>query len=164
MDDKKRPPSKRPSQSAIETRMILMPQDTNQYGTAFGGVIMSWIDIVASMVAQRHSQRVVVTVSIDRITFDAPVYVGEHVVLKGSVNYVGNTSMEIGVRVSKENPMTGETEITTRAYLTFVALDENKKPVSVPGLIVETEEEKRRYENARLRVQARKELLGRLKS
>jgi acyl-CoA hydrolase len=162
MDEIKTKP-KSPAQSSIETRMILMPQDTNQYQTAFGGVIMSWIDMVASMVAQRHSQRVVVTASIDTITFEAPVFIGEHVVLKSSVNYVGNTSMEIGVQVSRENPITGAVQHTTTAYLTFVALDENKKPARVPGLLLTTDEEKRRHENAKIRVQTRKELLGKLR-
>jgi acyl-CoA hydrolase len=153
---------KSPGQSSIETRFILMPQDTNQYGTAFGGVITSWIDMVAGMAAQRHCQREVVTASIDRITFEAPAYIGEHLVMKAGVNYVGNTSMEVGVQVTKENPVTGESRLTTTAYLTFVALDENKKPVKVAPLMIVTDEEKRRNENAQIRVQARKELFQKL--
>ncbi len=154
---------KSPKESAIETRYILMPQDANQLGTAFGGAIMSWIDLTASMVAARHCGTIVVTAEIDSLTFHAPVYIGEQVVLKASVNYVGRTSMEIGVQVTKENPKTGERVKTTSAYLTFVALGKNKKPVEVPPLILETSEEKRRYENAKIRVQARKELMAKMK-
>ena len=155
--------TKTPSQSAIVTRYILAPHQVNAFGTAFGGVIMSWIDTVAAMVAQRHCKGLVVTASIDKISFKAPIYVGDHVVLKSSINYVGNTSMEVGVQVSKENPLTGEEAKTTTAYLTFVHLDENGTPTRVVELHPQTAEEKRRYENAKLRAQARKELLKKIK-
>ena len=155
--------SRNPRHSAIETRYILAPHQVNALGTAFGGVIMSWIDTVAAMVAQRHCKGVVVTASIDKISFEAPIYVGEHVILKASVNYVGLTSMEIGVQVSKENPKTGKQVRTTTAYLTFVHLDEKGQPKKVIGLSPETPEEERRYKNAKLRVQARKELLKKIK-
>ena len=155
--------SRTPSDSAIVTRYILAPHQVNALGTAFGGVIMSWIDTVAAMVAQRHCHGVVVTASIDTISFKAPIYIGDHVILKASVNYVGDTSMEIGVQVSKENPMTGERARTTTAYLTFVHLGEDGAPKKVVPLAPQTEEDKRRYENAKLRVQARKELLRRIK-
>ena len=151
------------SDSAIETRYILAPHQVNALGTAFGGVIMSWIDAVAAMVAQRHCNGVVVTASIDKISFKAPIYIGDHVILKASVNYVGSTSMEVGVQVSKENPITGEQARTTTAYLTFVHVDENGSPREVADLVPQTDEEKRRYENAKLRAQARKELLKRIK-
>jgi len=152
-----------PSYSRIETRYILAPHQVNALGTAFGGVIMSWIDTVAAMTAQRHCHGVVVTVGIDKISFEAPINIGDHVILKASVNYVGKTSMEVGVLVSKENPMTGEEARTTTAYLTFVQLDENGVPAGVAKLVAETNEDKRRYENAKLRAQARKELLERIK-
>lgn len=153
---------KTPAQSAVETRYLLMPSQANPYGTAFGGVIMAWIDQVASMAARRHCASEVVTVQIDSVAFKHPAYVGDQIVLKASVNYVGKTSMEVGVQVSRENPDTGQSVITTSAHLTFVALDKNKKPTAVPPIDPETVDEKRRYENARLRVQKRKELLKEL--
>jgi len=154
---------KRPSESAVETRYLLMPDQANPYGTAFGGVIMAWVDMLASMAAQKHCGTEVVTVSIDSVNFREPVHVGDHVVLKACVNYVGRTSMEVGVQVSREDPYTDKKSIATTAHLTFVALDENKKPTAVPPLIPETANEKRRHENARLRVQARKELLKQIR-
>jgi acyl-CoA hydrolase len=155
--------TKTPRQSAIETRYILAPHHVNAFGTAFGGVIMSWMDTAAAMVAQRHCNGVVVTAGIDTIRFEAPIYVGDHVILKASVNYVGTTSLEVGVQVSKENPMTGVSARTTHAYLTFVHLDESGAPKEVPRLLPETADEKRRFENAKIRVLARKELLKKIK-
>ncbi|MGD8401413.1 MAG: acyl-CoA thioesterase, partial [Bacillota bacterium] len=114
--------AKTPRESAVETRYLIMPDQVNAHGTVFGGLIMSWIDMVAAMAAQRHCNGVAVTASIDRISFKAPIYVGEHAVLRASVNYVGHTSLEVGVLVIKENPYTGEQIRATTAYLTFVAL------------------------------------------
>lgn len=151
-----------PRASAIETRYILAPHQVNAHGTAFGGAIMSWIDMVAAMVAQRHCHGVVVTASIDKISFKAPIHVGDHVILKASVNYVGKTSMEVGVRVAVEDPRTGHETPATTAYLTFVHLDASGRPAEVPGLDPETPDEKRRYENATERVKARKQLIDRL--
>jgi acyl-CoA hydrolase len=153
---------KKPSESAVESRYLLMPHQANPYGTAFGGVIMAWIDMIASMAAQRHCGKEIVTVSIDSLSFREPIHVGDHAILKACVNYVGHTSMEVGVRVIREDPYTGEQTITTTAHLTFVALGKDKRPVEVPAILPETADEKRRYENAKLRVQARKELLKRL--
>ena len=96
--------TKTPKESAIETRYIVMPDHANHYGTAFGGVIMSWIDLIAVMVAQRHCEREAVTLSVDRLTFISPIQIGDHVILRASVNYTGTSSMEIGVQVIKENP------------------------------------------------------------
>jgi acyl-CoA hydrolase len=154
---------KRPRDSAVETRYIVMPQHANDYGIAFGGTIMAWIDMIAAMVAQRHCEREVVTVSIDTLSFLAPIEIGDHVLLKASVNFVSRTSLEVGVQVTRENPYSGLRERATTAFLTFVGMDANKKPAPVPGLIPETPDELRRFENARLRVEARKELLCRLK-
>lgn len=155
--------SKHPKDSSVETRNIVMPEHTNHYGTVFGGVIMSWIDIAAAMAAERHCGHEAVTVSIDKISFRAPINIGDHVVLKAAVNYVGKTSMEIGVQVTKENPHTGEKWVTTTAYLTFVGVGKDKKPVKISDLIPETEDEIRRFKNAEIRVAARKELLKQLK-
>ena len=150
--------SKSPHQSAVEARYLLMPGHANPYGTAFGGAIMAWIDMVGSMAAQRHCCKEVVTAGIDSLSFKHPIYIGDHVVLKACVNYAGSTSMEVGVQVSREDPFTNEQTITTTAHLTFVALDENKKPTTVPAIVPESDDAKRHYENAKLRVEARKEL------
>ncbi|HNZ26162.1 MAG TPA: acyl-CoA thioesterase [Spirochaetota bacterium] len=155
--------SKHPKDSSVETRNIVMPEHANHYGTVFGGVIMSWIDIAAAMAAERHCGHEAVTVSIDTISFRLPINIGDHVVLKASVNFVGTTSMEIGVQVTKENPITGESGVSTTAYLTFVGLGKDKKPVKIPDLIPETEDERRRFKNAEIRVAARKKLLKQIK-
>ncbi len=106
---------------------------------------MSWIDIAAAISAQRHSGRDVVTASIDSLSFIAPVYKGWVVNLKAAVNFVSRTSMEVGVRVDAENPMSGDQFHTASAYLTFVALGSNGKPTPVPGLLLETPEDHRRW-------------------
>ncbi|MBW8035171.1 MAG: acyl-CoA thioesterase, partial [Planctomycetes bacterium] len=136
---------KTPAQSAVSTRYLVMPEQANPHGTAFGGAIIAWIDMVAAMTAERHASGEVVTASIDSISFRAPIYVGDHVVLKASVNYVGRTSMEIGVQVSRQNPVTNESILATTAHLTFVALNDNKKPIPVPPIMPQTEDEKRRF-------------------
>jgi acyl-CoA hydrolase len=153
---------KKPSDSAVETRYLLMPNQANPYGTAFGGAIVAWIDMVASMAAQRHCGKEVVTASIDSLSFREPIHVGDQVVLKACVNYVGHTSMEVGVQVLRENPDGSKPVRATTAHLTFVALDKDKRPCPVPPILPETPDEKRRYENAKLRVQARKELLSKI--
>jgi len=142
-----------------ETSVIIAqemnPQDANSAGNVHGGVIMKLIDTAAGVVAKRHAGSNVVTASIDSLDFHHPVYVGDVVFFKASINYVGNTSMEVGVRVEAENPITGDIRHTASAYLTFVALDRNGKPRKVPPLILETEEEKRRYKEAERRRQIR---------
>jgi acyl-CoA hydrolase len=155
---------KTPAQSAVETRYLVMPQHANPYGTVFGGVIMEWIDMVASMAAQRHCGMDVVTAGIDSLAFENAVRVGDHVVLMASVNYVGKTSMEVGVKVVVENPTTGQKNIATRAYLTFVAVDQEHRPIAAPPIRPETEDEKRRWDNAALRVKARKQLRGQVRT
>jgi acyl-CoA hydrolase len=153
---------KKPSDSAVESRYLLMPHQANPYGTAFGGVIIAWIDMIASMAAQRHCGKEVVTASIDSLSFKEPIRVGDHVVLKASVNYVGRTSMEVGVRVIREDPYSTKQIIATKAHLTFVALGKDKHPYPVVPILPETADEKRRYENAKIRVQARKDLLRKI--
>lgn len=151
---------KTPSESALEMREMVMPNHTNAHNTVFGGTVMSWIDIAAAMVAARHCGRPVVTAHIDDIDFIAPIKVGYHVLIQASMNYVGRTSMIVGVKVTSENPYTGEARITTKAYLTFVALDDLGRPIEVPGLTPETEDEIRRHENAKLRVEHKKAFKG----
>ena len=139
------------SQSCVIMTEIVLPTHTNSIGSVFGGVVMSWIDIAAAIAAQRHCRRPAVTASIDDLHFIAPVYVGWIVNLRASVNFVSNTSMEIGVRVDAENAVEGLKFHTASAYLTFVALGENGKPTRVPPLLAESVEEKRRYEAAKSR-------------
>jgi len=147
----------------METRYIVMPQHANDYGILFGGTLVAWIDMLAAMVAQKHCGCEAVTVSIDRISFLEPILVGQHVVLRGSVNYTGRTSMEIGVQVTRENPYTGESLRATTAYLTFVAIDRERHPVAAPKIQPRTPDELRRYENAKLRVESRRQLLEKIR-
>lgn len=153
---------KSPSESAVESRFLVMPHEANPYGTAFGGVIVSWIDMVAGMAAQRHCGMEAVTAGMDSIAFKAPIRVGDQVVVKAAVNYVSRTSMEVGVKVIRENPYTGQQAIATSAHLTFVALNDRKDPTPVPPLLPATQEEKRRWANAEIRVMHRKELLKKM--
>ncbi len=155
---------KTPRQSQMEAHYVLMPQHSNHYGIAFGGVIMSWIDLLAGMVAQKHCGGEVVTASTDQIAFLSPIYIGDHVILRASINYVGHTSMEVGVQVTRENFATGESVHATTAYLTFVGIDEHKRPAPVPRLRPETPDELRRFDNARLRADSRKDLLRKLRA
>jgi acyl-CoA hydrolase len=149
-------------ESQVEMRELVMPHQANPQGTIFGGVVMSWIDMAAAMVATRHSSKPVVTVHIDSISFKAPIKVGHHVLILASLNFVGNTSMEIGVKVISENPILGTREVTTTAYLTFVALDEFSRPTLVPLLNLISSEDKRRNENAKKRLQLRHDLKNKL--
>lgn len=134
---------------------LVLPTHINALGSIFGGTIMSWIDIAAAIAAQRHSNKEVVTASIDSLSFIAPVYKGWVVNLKASVNYTSRTSMEVGVRVDAENPRTGEVFHTASAYTTFVALGGNGKPIEVPGLVCETDDEKRRFAEGKRRREER---------
>lgn len=132
------------SESSLVTAIQMMPHDANPSGNVHGGVIMKHIDTTAGIVSLRHAGMNVVTASIDRLDFHYPAYVGDLLVLSASVNLVGSTSMEVGVRVECEETRTGKIRHTASAYLTFVALDENGKPTRLPGLILETDEQKRR--------------------
>lgn len=152
------PPAKSVSESQIIMTEMVLPSDTNALGTIFGGKVVSLIDIAAAMAAGKHARSVVVTASIDALHFVAPVKLGEYVHIKASVNYAGRTSMEVGVRVDKENPLTGEMKHTATAYLTFVALDSDGKPRLVPPIEPTTDTERRRYEAAKIRREARVKL------
>ena len=143
------------SQSQVVMTQLVLPSHTNSLGSVFGGTIMSWIDICAAICSQRHCNKETVTASIDRLDFVAPVYKGWVVNLKASVNYTSRTSMEVGVRVDAENPKTGESFHTASAYLTFVALGSMGKPTAVPALVLESDEDKRRYEQAKKRREIR---------
>ncbi len=154
---------KTPTDSSVEMTEIVLPPDTNALGTIFGGKIMAWIDVAAAMAATRHARKPVVTASIDALHFLAPVKLGHFVHIKASVNFVGKTSMEVGVRVDAENPLTGEMTHTAKAYTTFVALDEAGSPTSVPAMNYITDVEKRRNRDAQKRRAARIHLAASLK-
>jgi acyl-CoA hydrolase len=140
-------------------------QNANSAGFIHGGSVMKLCDEAAGVVAVKHSRSRVVTAGVDRMTFVAPVYVGELLTFSASVNAAWRTSMEIGVRVEAENPRTGERRHTSSAYLTMVALDEQGQPTEVPGLITETDEQRRREADAQVRrrnrLREREEILGR---
>ncbi|MCB0386181.1 MAG: acyl-CoA thioesterase [Bdellovibrionales bacterium] len=136
------------------TEMVL-PSHTNSLDSVFGGVIMSWIDICAAISAQRHCARPVVTASIDALDFHRPAYQGWVITLKSCVNYVGKTSMEVGVSVEAEHLVKKQKYKIASAYLTFVALDDNGKPMAAPPVIPQTEDEKRRFEAAKRRRELR---------
>jgi len=142
------------SSHTVMTELVL-PTHTNALNSIFGGVIMSWVDICAAIAAQRHSSSPVVTASIDALNFVAPVYKGWIVNLKASVNYVSRTSMEVGVRVDAENPIENKWFHTASAYLTFVALGKDGRPIIIPPVKPETPDEIRRFKAAELRRQVR---------
>jgi uncharacterized protein (TIGR00369 family) len=148
---------KRVKDSQITLNHYLLPQHANSLGTVHGGVIMKLVDEAAGLCAMRHAQRPSVTVAVDSMTFHSPVRVGDVVTLNASLNWVGRTSMEVGVRVVAENPLTGECTHTNSAFLIFVALDENEHPAEVPPLILETDEERRRWEEGAARQRRRLE-------
>lgn len=152
---------KRVSESSVIMVQPMSPQDANPAGNVQGGVIMRLVDEAGGIVARRHSRMNTVTASVDRIDFVNPVYIGDVLTIKASLNLVGRTSMEVGARVEAENPLTGEIRHTAKAFLTYVALDDNGRPAEVPPLILETEEEKRRNKEAQARREVR--LRGRVK-
>ena len=147
--------SKTVKESATVLAQTMNPQDTNVAGNVHGGVIMKLIDSAAGVVALRHARSNVVTASIDRLDFHFPVYVGDLVTLKASLNFAGKSSMEIGVRVEAEDLLTGKVRHTASAYLTFVALDRDGKPRAIPAAVPETPEEIRRNHEAQQRREAR---------
>ena len=130
---------------------LVLPSHINSMGTIFGGVIMSWMDVAAAICAKRHSGKEVVTAHIDDLEFVNPVYKGWVVILKASINHTGHTSMEVGVRVDAENPLTNEVFHTASAYLTFVALDSHGRPTPIPPIEPVTEGEIRRFNDAKAR-------------
>ena len=132
-----------------------MPHHANNLGHVFGGVMLSMMDKTAAVAAFRHCRLNVVTASIDRVDFREPIHVGDLVVMKASVNFVGRTSMEVGVRVEAEELLTGRRRHTNSCYLTFVAVDRNGRPIEIPGVVAETPEEQRRYQAAEQRRKVR---------
>ncbi len=147
----KQKPGKPVSASKVEMTELVLPGQTNPLGNIFGGRIMQLIDIAAGVTATRHARKTVVTVFIDQLHFKKPVKMGQIVILNSRIEFAGKTSMEIGVDVFSENPLSGEQIHATTAHLTFVALDKNGAPTPVPPLIIETELDKTRFEQAKAR-------------
>jgi uncharacterized protein (TIGR00369 family) len=144
-----------PSQSRTMLSQVMEIGDANLANNVHGGVIMKLVDTAAGISAVKHCGGRVVTASMDEMSFLEPVFLGEVVTLCAQVNEVGRTSMEVGVRVEAENARTGERRHVSTAYLVFVALDPDGTPRSVPPLVAETEDEKRRMEEAKIRRQHR---------
>jgi acyl-CoA hydrolase len=138
-------------ESQVIMHELVLPNDTNVLGNVHGGRVMCLMDICAAMSAYKHARQPVVTASVDRLDFLASAKKGDILILKSSVNYAHKTSMEIGVRIDAESPLTGEVSHTATAYLTFVAIDKNNRPSSIPKIRPETKDEKRRYERAKER-------------
>ena len=144
-----------PSSSESLFSELMMPHQVNNHGHVFGGVILSMVDRAAGVASMRHSGRPCVTVSFDRVDFKEPIFTGEVVTCRARVNFVGRTSMEIGVRVEAENLFTRNSRHTNSCYLTFVAIDANHRPVPVPPLKLETEEDRKRFRQGQKRREAR---------
>jgi len=142
-------------ESEVVMTHLVLPQDANPAGNLHGGVILKHIDTAGGVVAKKHCRSNIVTASIDRMAFKLPAYMGELLTFKASLNHVGRSSMEVGVRVEAENLNTGEIRHTNSAYLTFVALDEKGKPKEVPPLLLEDATAERRFKEAELRRELR---------
>ncbi len=142
-------------ESQVEMIELVLPNDTNQLGSLLGGRLMHWIDIAAAIAASRHSNHVCVTAAVDGISFLNPIKLGQLVLIRASVNRVFNTSMEVGVKVLAENPLTGERKHSNSAFLTFVSIDNEGKPVKSVHVKPETAEEVRRFEQALFRREQR---------
>lgn len=154
-------PARTVAESQSEMTELVLPNDTNTLGNLLGGRLMHFIDLVGAMAAYRHSRTHVVTASMDHIDFIAPVHVGDLLILKSSVNRAFRTSMETGVKVFVENTIAGMHRHVASAYLTFVAIDAQGRRVPVPPVVPESDEEKRRYEDAGRRRELRQGELAR---
>ena len=148
-------------ESQSEMVEIVLPNDANPLGALLGGRLMHWIDLAGALAAHRHSRNHVVTASVDHIDFLVPVRVGDLVILRSSVNRVFHTSMEVGVKVYVENYIADTAQHVASAHLTFVAIDAAGKRVPVPAVIPETDEQRRRYDDAGRRREIRRSELER---
>jgi len=149
---------RKPSASESVVSELMMPHQVNNLGHVFGGEVLSMVDRAAAVAAMRHAGGPVVTVSIDRVDFREPIYTGELVTCTARVNYVGRTSMEVGVRVVAENLLSGTKRHTNTCLLTFVAIDAKHRPRPVPPLDLENAEDERRSREAKRRREVREEL------
>lgn len=149
---------KKPEDSVAVVSELMMPHQVNNLGHVFGGEILSMVDRAAAVAAMRHAGRACVTVSIDRVEFVEPIHTGELVTCTARVNFVGRTSMEVGVGVVAENLLTGEKRHTNTCLLTFVAIDQDHRPTPVPRLDLSDPEDERRSREGRRRRQVREDL------
>jgi len=140
--------SRKVSDSTVDMTEIVLPEDSNSHGTVFGGRVLSLIDKCAGVSAMRHCRRAVLTVSMDSVQFKSLVRIGTILLLKGRINAAFTSSMELEVVVHAEDPYTGDRKLTTRAFVTMVAIDGDGHPVKVPTLATETDDEKRRAAEA----------------
>ena len=146
---------KSPNESKAEMTVRMFPSDANPNGNVFGGEILKQIDLIAGLVAQRHARMNTVTASIDRVNFLKPVFVGNAIILNARVNYVHRSSMEIEIKVESEDLMNGNRTLTNTAFVTAVALGPDGKTREVPPLLLETEEDKKRFAEGQLRMNQR---------
>ena len=142
------PKAKPISASKISIAQLMQPEHANNLGNVHGGWVMKLVDEAGALACMRHAQRRVVTVAIDQMVFRQPIRIGDLVILNAEVTYAGRTSLEAEVQVTAENPVTGERTHTNTAYLVYVALDKHGQPARVPPLIAETDDEKRRMQQA----------------
>ncbi len=155
--------ARKASETLAITTKIVLPNDTNTLGNLFGGQLLAWMDVIASVAAHRHSKRVVVTASVNHVSFQKPISHASIVTLEAKVSRAFVSSMEIFVDVFEENQVTGERVKCNEAIYTFVAVDQNGAPIQVPELIPETEEEKERFDGALRRKQLSLILAGKMK-
>ena len=147
------------SKSQVIMHELVLPNETNVHGNIFGGKVMYYMDMCAAMSAYKHARKPVVTASVDRLNFLAPAKMGDIIILKSLVNYVSKTSMEVGVKIESENPLTGKVKHTASAHLTFVALNKDNRPTSVDPITPESDDEVRRYNRGKERYLVRKQKL-----
>ena len=147
--------SKTSHASRVYLSQLMQPEHANNHGNVHGGWIMKLVDEAGALACMRHAQTRVVTVAVDSLVFREPIKIGDLVTFTAEVTYTGRTSMEAEVQVTAENPITGERTHTNTAYLVYVGLDENNHPAAIPQLTLETDEDKVRYEQAKLRQQRR---------
>ena len=147
------------SNSQVHMQELILPNDSNILGNVLGGKVMHLMDLCAAMSAMKHCRNQAVTASVDSLDFLAPSKIGDFLLLKSSVNYCGNTSMEVGVRIDTENRKTGKLKHTASAYLTFVALDEDGNTIKVPQVLPESKDEVRRFKEGKQRYDYRKKML-----
>ena len=158
--------AKRASESATEMVQVVLPNDANPLGFILGGTVMHLIDIAGAIACHRHTRTLLVTAAVDGLQFLHPIKVGDLIILKSRVTAAWSTSLEVEVEVFSEEILTGRREMTSRAYLTFVAIDRAGARIRIPGLILETDEDRRRAAAADARraerLKARKDLEARL--
>ena len=140
-----------PRETRVDMVQLVLPNDANTLGNVLGGMVLHWIDLAAAVVAHRHCRSEAVTASIDRVSFLAPIRVGQVAMIAARMTHTGRTSMEIRVDVQSEDLLTGERRQTSTAYLTFVAIDKRGRPKPVPPLVLESEDERREARAAEAR-------------